>query len=122
MILSDNLLQIAQGFPDGRGVAPKGNKSAGHITTGKGVMRKVSIFLLIALLIVISGCRKTIYTKPGATPADFERDKEICEYEAIKHGNVSSFWGDAGAIEQPLRQNDLLHRCMRIKGWYPVQQ
>jgi uncharacterized protein YceK len=39
-------------------------------------MRK--IVLLFAAAVLLSGCA-TVYTKPGKTEADFEKDRKACE-------------------------------------------
>ena len=44
-------------------------------------MRK--IVLLFAAAVLLSGCA-TVYTKPGKTEADFEKDRQACELAVRK--------------------------------------
>ncbi|MBP1750254.1 MAG: hypothetical protein H6Q52_2793 [Deltaproteobacteria bacterium] len=40
--------------------------------------------LLFAAVILLSGCA-TVYTKPGKTEADFEKDRKACELTVRKN-------------------------------------
>jgi hypothetical protein len=87
---------------------------------------KRSLLLLVTLAcLVITGCGgKTIFTKPGATSADFEQAKVECEFEATKYSYTPMGAFDSpimSGIQEGLRRNELLFQCLQAKGWRPVQ-
>jgi hypothetical protein len=77
----------------------------------------------MALALLCGGCARTVWDKPGATAADFERDKLECEYEANKAtaslGSSGRGLGNAigDGIDQGLRNAELATQCMRVRGY-----
>lgn len=68
---------------------------------------------LIAITIAalaITGCATTqpqvLFEKPGATNESFAKDRQECEYEALKYGHVA---GDANPFASPFRPNTGLY-------------
>ncbi len=66
--------------------------------------------LIVTLLLV--GCAKTLYVKPGGTPASFERDKEDCMYE-MGYGGVKQKYLTFGDLIVHLRKD--IDYCLRKK-------
>jgi hypothetical protein len=72
--------------------------------------------LLIAVMTagVLAGCgaaAQTVYVKPGATQAEFQRDEQACLMQAV------------GAIENKIAtfsqtiNREAFDDCMRARGW-----
>lgn len=62
---------------------------------------------MIVLGLMISGCANTKWCKPGATQADFRRDKYDCDIKT-----------KSGSSQMMLVDLDLWFDCMKIeKGW-----
>ncbi|KAA0258827.1 hypothetical protein FHQ18_02440 [Deferribacter autotrophicus] len=73
-------------------------------------IKKFAIYLIIFLLL---GCvSKKIWTKPGLTQEEWERDKAQCIYEAQK-ATVGTY-----GFEIPM----LVESCLKAKGYTPVKQ
>jgi predicted small lipoprotein YifL len=67
--------------------------------------------LALATLLATAGCGPRYY-KPGATAADFERDKYDCEHNAAAY---ASSWGTPG---NPFLMADDMKQCLTKKyGW-----
>lgn len=84
-------------------------------------MRKLTAILLVFGL---TGCvtQQMRWVRPGATQADFERDKIECVYESKKAtGSMQAGVGMGGAIaagiDQAMRESEIGGLCMRTKGW-----
>jgi hypothetical protein len=59
---------------------------------------------LLVLLLLLAGCARPVWVKPGATAADFERDKSACTFEAARAGD-------------PILAAMFLPDCLRGRGW-----
>lgn len=68
--------------------------------------------ILLATVLVLAGCAgQRVWTKPGATAQDFERDKWECQAQA---GQTSAGMGDLG---NAWLVKDLTMDCLRMRGW-----
>jgi hypothetical protein len=88
-------------------------------------MRLILGTVTVGALIVLPGCAKTIYEKPGATAAEFNQDLATCNYEAATHTQIPSnpfLTGMSASLDVGLRRNELLGLCLQAKGWRPQQQ
>jgi len=65
---------------------------------------------LILSTVGIAGCA-TVWEKPGATQADFNKDSYECERDARQSGYYGT--GLAGAINM----QNFADRCMIARGW-----
>ena len=67
---------------------------------------------LLTAVLLMGGCAGAdyVYTKPGATTEQKERDKNDCLFSSRMP--VQSPWGPGFRVNQ-----DLYRRCMTDKGW-----
>jgi hypothetical protein len=74
--------------------------------------------MLASVLIFLSACaQNVVWTKPGATHAQFERDKKECEYEAQKATvDVSS------GLAAGFREAELIKSCLQARGYTRQRQ
>jgi type IV pilus biogenesis protein CpaD/CtpE len=68
------------------------------------------VIMLVALAATVSGCAQN-WVKPGATAADFEREKLLCRDDAEKA--TAAITNDPNSLEM-LR---LLNLCLQERGW-----
>lgn len=59
---------------------------------------------IMALVILLVGCSGTVWSKPGGTVEDFERDKHACVYGSATAGD-------------PIFAALFLPDCLQGKGW-----
>lgn len=84
--------------------------------------RKIFISSLIAVTTLAACVTPTpmVWTRPGATEADFERDKNQCIYESsaltqsVDYGYRTIFGQE---LDRAMRRNELAGLCMKAKGW-----
>lgn len=70
--------------------------------------------LMIVVAVAVTGCAPNVWTKPGGTQAESERDIAECRYQAsLATAGISS------AVEQGLAKNDLGRQCLRLRGYAP---
>jgi hypothetical protein len=75
-------------------------------------MRRLALLLTLA----VPACAQVYWTKPGFSPADWQRDRYECERDARM--SVLSFGtGIVGA----LNEQDFFNRCLVAHGYYQVQ-
>lgn len=74
-------------------------------------MKKV--YLAIIAMLMLAGCAKTMFTKPGGTPQQFATDKANC----ISQAQMST----AGA-NNPFMIPMLTKQCLRGKGYIAVKR
>jgi hypothetical protein len=79
------------------------------MTLKTGVMNRFTVTLAFGLLLV--GCARFIWVKPGASQQDFQRDAYECERDMRQSGYFGS--GVAAAIES----QNFQERCMVARGW-----
>ena len=72
-------------------------------------MKRVIVLALVSF--GLSGCAQTIWDKPGATQADFNRDSYECE----KDTRQSGYFG--GGLSGSLRMKEFYGKCMVARGW-----
>ncbi len=63
---------------------------------------------ILALIVAMSGCAGSSWTKAGATPEELDRDRGICARYARA---VAELRGSANVYSATLR------RCMEDRGW-----
>jgi hypothetical protein len=63
------------------------------------------------MAVVLAGCAQKVWTKPGLTQAEFNRDQYMCEKDARQSGYFGG--GIAGAIAMQEFQN----KCMVANGY-----
>jgi hypothetical protein len=68
--------------------------------------------ILLALLAFVA-CSRTVWVKPGATAADFERDKSACTFDASWAGGPIFTAPDD--VKYPTAM--FLPDCLRGRGW-----
>jgi hypothetical protein len=74
-------------------------------------MRKVLVLVVPLVALLGTGCASQ-WSKPGALPGEFERDRYDCMQEA-QQVFVSGVYRYGG-----MRTNKLLyHQCMEARGW-----
>lgn len=79
--------------------------------------------IAIPVVIVLAGCQTAAprWDKPGATAADFERDKLACEYDATKAtasgGNFGMSTAVGAGLAEGFKKVELMTLCMKTKGW-----
>ncbi len=74
--------------------------------------------LLIACLFCLAACGPVV-VKPGATQADFDRDKAECQYEAMKASPVNYGAPMSVGIGAAVNQSQIVNKCLELKGWRP---
>ena len=74
-------------------------------------MRKLCA-AIVAML--VGGCAPNIWTKPGGTAAESDRDMGECRYQASVA--VAAI---RDPIEQGLAKWDLMEQCLRLRGYSP---
>lgn len=95
--------------------------------TGK-IARDFMMVCASVAVFAATGCATTQWVKPGATAADFERDKAQCIYEATIYTQptpVATYrrWENqlaasfGAALADGLRQAELTARCLEARGW-----
>ena len=80
--------------------------------------------MLIVASLMLAGCVPTVYTRPGGTVGDFERDRARCDYEthaATINSGAGYNTAIGGAFAQALAQTTLLHKCLAAHGWKTQQ-
>jgi hypothetical protein len=60
-------------------------------------------------VVALVGCARTVWVTPGATAADFERDKSACTFEASR-------------ASHPIFAAMFLPDCLRGRGWSQQRQ
>ena len=65
---------------------------------------------------LLGGCAQTVWDKPGATQADFQRDSYDCERDMRQSG----YFG--GGIVGALNASGFESRCMMAKGYTPEKR
>jgi uncharacterized protein YceK len=71
--------------------------------------------ILLATVLILAGCAsQRVWTKPGATAQDFERDKWDCQAQASQ---MAGSMGDPGNPFNALMVKDLTMDCLRMRGW-----
>ena len=76
------------------------------------------IMLVVIGVLLIAGCAGSrVYQRPGATLADFEKDKRECTYQAKLATASHSGTSIASGIEIGLLRVELFQDCMEVKGW-----
>lgn len=66
--------------------------------------RLMAAALGFGLGLLLAGCAQTVWSKPDATAADFERDKAACRFQTAGSGD-------------PIFAALYLGDCMRGRGW-----
>jgi hypothetical protein len=68
----------------------------------------------VLLAFVLAACRAPSLTmvKPGATTAEFERDKQICTDQADR-----AYRTQVSSRDAKMAHNRVLLSCMRDRGW-----
>ena len=75
-------------------------------------MRTACLCTLLAASLLLTACGRHIYTQPGRSAADEERDYNECAYEAAKAtGNL------AKDSQRDSRIDDIVEKCMKAKGY-----
>lgn len=87
-------------------------------------MRKIAAAALIVS--ITSACApQYVYSRPGATQADFEHDKAVCQYQAVSAtangGNFGMSTAIGAGIAEGMKQAELQELCMRAAGWQKVR-
>lgn len=80
------------------------------------IVKRIALCLLLFTLVA---CAPTVMVKPGATEADFARDKAECEYEAMKASPSNPGVPLSMGLGAAFNQSQIFHKCLELKGWYP---
>lgn len=70
--------------------------------------------MIVGVAALVAGCANTIWSRPGGSTPEAERDVAECQYEASK-ATVSI----RSIIEQILTAQDLTRQCLRLRGYSP---
>lgn len=81
--------------------------------------KRRSIYLHLAgITLVLTGCAKPLWIKPGASQEDFGRDKYECMQQAQQRVSGAYVNAYGGASTNKVITNDgLFNACMNSKGW-----
>ncbi len=80
--------------------------------------------MLLTLALLLTGCGgPTYWTKPGAQPGEFAKDKSECEVEL----ELIRMWRPAGTTDGVAyvlvhRGRHQLEHCLKAKGWQQIEQ
>lgn len=80
----------------------------------------------LTLALLVAGCagQPVVYTKPGATPADFEQAQATCRYQAVAATANGGSYGMrttiGAAMAQGQKQDELIDLCLKATGWRPT--
>lgn len=72
--------------------------------------------IAVGILLVVAGCARTIWNKPGASQQDFATDSYACEKDARQSGYFGGGFVGAANFQ------GFVNRCMVAHGWYATQQ
>lgn len=76
------------------------------------------MWALILSFVFISGCAQKVWVNPSVTQEKAQRDLAECQYDAEKYGYVQTWGTGVGAgIEEAIRKNELMSKCMTLKGY-----
>jgi len=91
-------------------------------------MRSPALLSLTALVLV--ACAELRWSKPGADAAALQQDLDACRLQAraqvarssprlppVTDPRFGTETGQSKQVDQPVREEDLAHRCMRDKGY-----
>lgn len=80
--------------------------------------------ILLGLLIALTGCARTIYTKPGVSSAQLAQDDADCRYDVVKNTPTYDGVGDpiAAGWAQAERKEAILTACYASKGYSPQRK
>jgi hypothetical protein len=70
---------------------------------------KATGFLAIVFLVVLTGCGKHYWNKPGADADDFMRDSDACARENFLYARGSKEYG--------IVLEDRYRACLKSRGW-----
>ncbi len=76
--------------------------------------------IILALVVILSGCASGHWYKPGATIQDFNRDKHECSIEAQQVGGVWAL--SEGAVWRNARLRRNFNSCMGAREWEWVKE
>ena len=68
-------------------------------------------YIIIVLVVFISGCATTLMTKPGATDQMAMKDNMECELMGTQYASGMGFNGNLFIIA------DYKTQCLRMRGW-----
>jgi len=60
------------------------------------------------------------YKKPGATEADFNRDQQACQQDAVRQYPPEMAPGFPGGFDNDInmaKQHGVIYSCLKAKGW-----
>ena len=84
----------------------------------------IVIFLSLVLAAIIAGCGKRVYTKPGMTQADWNKDYFECEMQCTQYasgfgGGKSYSMGSAAGSGAAMGMiaAECIPRCIEARGW-----
>ncbi len=73
--------------------------------------------LALAATLVLAGCAKSKWDRPGSTQADFKRELSDCDATADPEKNMPQRIPLFGALHPVLTEAE--QTCMRRRGWVP---
>jgi len=74
-------------------------------------MQKNMKYIMLILVVMISGCAAPIMTKPGATDQMAMKDNMECELMGMQYATGAGFNGNMLII------SDYRAQCLRMRGW-----
>jgi hypothetical protein len=91
-------------------------------------MKKLVGLAVLVMVLSMAGCAPLMFTRPGLTSMEFERDKAECVYQiqlstpAAQSGYYRNYSQAAAAgivdgVAEGLRQRGLLIQCMSLRGY-----
>jgi hypothetical protein len=96
--------------------------------SGGNVKRAFLLLLLLAATAAVTstfhGCATTTkkaYYNPRKTREETGKDLQECNYEATRYGyaqtGVMGVMGGERGVEQPMRNEEIMDRCMAARGY-----
>lgn len=79
-------------------------------------MKRITIFVVILLFIVSSGCRTTAWYQEGKSFIEASKDCEECKYEVMKYNNINSRYQTMTGFFVG-SDTELFMQCMKLRGY-----
>ena len=77
------------------------------------------VMVCVGAFVLLVGCARSVWVKPGASQQDFATDKYECLQQSQQpHAYVNAYGGASGSVTNA----ELFNSCMNARGWYLQRQ
>jgi hypothetical protein len=77
----------------------------------------------LCALVLLTGCARSVWVKPGASQQDFANDRYTCLQQSQQQRSAAQVNAYGGAASSGSYTNaDLFNACMNAAGWYLQRQ